>query len=156
MVFTDRRQSLLLKVHQIPAGSRTGRGKNIVNLLPFEGDEAIAAVLPIKEFTDGHYLIFSTARGYIKKTDLLSFAKPRTSGLIALTIDDDDSLIGVNHTDGSNEIIIGTRMGMAIRFSEEDVRAMGRTARGVRSINLKKDDDAVVGMVVVREDFPHL
>ena len=156
LVFTDRGKVYWLKVHQIPAGSRTGRGKNIVNLLPFEGDEAIAAVLPIKEFTEGHYLIFSTARGYIKKTDLLSFAKPRNSGLIALTIDDDDSLIGVDHTDGTNEIVIGTRMGMAIRFSEDDVRAMGRTARGVRSINLKKDDDAVVGMVVIREDFPHL
>ena len=156
LVFTDRGKVYWLKVHQIPSGSRTGRGKNIVNLLPFEGNESIAAVLPIKEFTDGHYLIFSTARGYIKKTDLLSFAKPRTSGLIALTIDDDDTLIGVDHTDGTNEIIIGTRMGMAIRFSEDDVRAMGRTARGVRSINLKKSDDAVVGMVILRDEVPHL
>ena len=122
-----------------------------MNLLPFEGDEAIAAVLPIKEFTDGHYLIF-VRRAATSKRQTFCHLRSHVLGLIALTIDDDDSLIGVDHTDGSNEIIIGTRMGMAIRFSEEDVRAMGRTA-GVRSINLKKDDDTVVGMVVVREDF---
>ena len=126
----------------------------MVNLLRMASGEKVAAVLPIREFTDGNFIVFATEQGYIKKTDLMSFATPRPSGLIALTIDEEDKLIRVDQTNGSDEVLIGTRMGQAIRFSEADVRPMGRTARGVRAIKLKKDGDAVVGMVIVRESEP--
>ncbi|MBT6489152.1 MAG: DNA gyrase subunit A, partial [Deltaproteobacteria bacterium] len=102
----------------------------------------------------GHYLMFATKLGYIKKTDMMSFAKPRSNGLIALTIDEEDTLINVVRTTGESDILVGTRMGMAIRFGEDDVRPMGRTARGVRAIKLKKEGDAVVGMVVPNEEAP--
>ena len=151
LVFTDKGKVYWLKVYRIPQGGRTGRGKPIVNLTRIEAGEKVTAVLPIREFKEGSFLVFSTAKGYIKKTDLMAFAKPRPSGLIALSIDDDDALINVAATNGASDILIGTRMGMAIRFSENDVRSMGRTARGVRSINLKKDGDRVVGMVILND-----
>ena len=154
LIFTDKGKVYWLKVHEIPTGSRTSRGKPIVNLINIEKGEKISAILPVKEFEEGHYLVFATKLGYIKKTDMMSFAKPRSNGLIALTIDDDDTLINVVRTKGECDILVGTRMGMAIRFNEDDVRPMGRTARGVRAIKLKKEGDAVVGMVVPNEEAP--
>jgi DNA gyrase subunit A len=152
LIFTDKGKVYWLKVHELPQGSRQSRGKPVVNLIKISKDEKIAAVLPIREFQEGHFLVFATAKGYIKKTDMMAFAAPRSSGLIALSIDDDDSLINVAPTTSNDDIVIGTRMGMAIRFKEEDVRPMGRTARGVRAIKLKKDGDAVVGMVIPQEE----
>ena len=152
LIFTDKGKVYWLKVHELPQGSRQSRGKPVVNLINIAKDEKIAAVLPIREFQEGHFLVFATAQGYIKKTDMMSFSTPRSSGLIALSIDDDDSLINVAPTTGGDDILIGTRMGMAIRFGEDDVRPMGRTARGVRAIKLKKDGDAVVGMVIPNEE----
>ena len=151
LIFTDKGKVYWLKVHEIPTGSRTSRGRPIVNLIKIEKNEKISAILPVRDFEEGHFLVFATQLGYIKKTDMMAFANPRPSGLIALSIDAEDTLINVARTTGESDILVGTRMGMAIRFSEEHVRPMGRTARGVRAIKLKKDDDAVVGMVVPTE-----
>jgi DNA gyrase subunit A len=112
--------------------------------------------LPVREFSEGRFVVMTTKLGYIKKTDLMAFSSPRPSGLIALTIDEGDTLINVGLTDGSREIIIATRRGMAIRFPENQVREMGRNARGVRAIHLKKEGDAVVGMVIIGDDAAEL
>ncbi len=152
LVFTDTGRIYWLKVHEIPQASRAARGKPIVNLINIEKGEKVAAVLPVRTFDEEGYVVFVTTNGYIKKTELQAFSNPRPSGLIALTIDDGDSLIRVGLTSGDNELLIATRMGMAIRFKEEDVRPMGRTARGVRALNLKKDGDAVVGMAILDDE----
>ena len=156
LIFTDQGRVYWIKVHELPQGGRQSRGKPIVNLVRMTKDESIAAVMPVREFKEGYNLVFATANGLIKKTDLMAYANPRPSGLIALTIAEDDKLIGVGMTDGEQEILLATRMGMAIRFSEQDVRTMGRTARGVRGINLKKSGDAVVGMVMLGKHAPEI
>lgn len=152
LIFTDHGKVYWLKIYQLPEGSRIARGKPIVNLLPLEKDEKISTVLSIRNFTEGNYLVMATANGYIKKTDLMAFANPRSNGLIALTLDEGDRLINVGLTDGTQDILIATTFGQAIRFPEEQVRPMGRTARGVRSITLKKESDHVVAMVIVRPE----
>jgi DNA gyrase subunit A len=149
LIFTDQGKVYWLKVHEIPQAGRTSRGKPIINLLRTGKNEKIAAVLPVKEFSEGLFVSMVSAKGYIKKTDLMVFSSPRPSGLIALTIEDNDALIGVSLTNGEQDVLIATRMGQAIRFSEKDVRPMGRTARGVRALNLKKDGDAVVGKIIL-------
>ena len=152
LVFTNKGKIYWLKVHQIPQASRQAKGKPIVHLLPLDSGERVRAILPVREFTEGHYLMFCTKQGLVKKTDLMAYAKPRPSGLIAVGIADDDQLIDVRLTDGEREVVLCTREGMAIRFHENDVRAMGRSARGVRGVSLKKDGDAVVGMVIVADN----
>ena len=156
LVFTDRGKVYWLKVHEIPQAGRATRGKPIVNLIRIEKGEAISAVLPVNDFVEGQFVVMATARGTIKKTDLMAFAHPRPSGLIALSIDEGDKLIKVGITDGQREIIMATRDGLSVRFPEEQVRPMGRTARGVRAITLKRDTDAVVGMVIVTDSVPEL
>jgi DNA gyrase subunit A len=156
LVFTDRGKVYWLKVYEIPQIGRSGRGKPMVNLIKIAKAEKIAAVLPVREFCEGSFLVFVTALGYIKKTDIMAFDHPRPSGLKALSIDDNDQLISVGLTDGSQEILMGTRQGMAIRFPENNVRPMGRSARGVRAIKLKKEGDRVVGAVILSEDSPTL
>jgi DNA gyrase subunit A len=156
MIFSDTGKVYWLKVHEIPQAGRATRGKPIVNLVKLGKGEKPAAVLPVKEFAEGRYVMTATARGYIKKTDLMEFSKPRPSGLKAVTIDEGDRLIGAAVTDGEREVIIATREGMAIRFPEEQVRPMGRAARGVTAVKLKKQDDEVVDMVVVRHDAPEI
>ena len=153
LIFTDKGKVYWLKVHEIPTGSRTSRGKPIVNLINIEKGEKISAILPVREFEEGHYLVFATKLGYIKKTDMMSFAKPRSNGLIALTIDEDDTLINVVRTKGECDILVGTRMGMAIRFSEDDVNRWAEPPVVFAPSN-KKEGDAVVGMVVPNEDAP--
>ena len=148
LIFTDKGKVYWIKVHEIPQAGRTSRGKPIINLLRTNKNEKIAAVLPVRNFTEGQFISMISSKGYIKKTDLMAFANPRPSGLIALTIEESDALIGVSLTNGEQDLLIATRMGQAIRFSEKDVRPMGRTARGVRAINLKKEGDAVVGKVI--------
>ncbi len=149
LVFTDKGKVYRIKAYEIPQAGRTARGKAIVNLLNIAQGENVSAVLPVSGFEDGHYVVMATRNGYIKKTDLTAFSRPRANGIAAVTIDPDDALIGVDITDGSRDIFLGSRKGLAIRFSEQDVRQMGRTARGVRGITLSKDD-MVVGMEVLR------
>ncbi|MEK7706340.1 MAG: DNA gyrase subunit A, partial [Myxococcota bacterium] len=156
LVFSDRGKVYWLKVYEIPEADRASRGKPIVNLIKLAKDEKVAAVLPVREFTEGKFVVMATTHGIIKKTDLMAFSNPRPSGLIALTTDEGDALIYVGVTDGERELVVATRQGMAIRFPESQVRAMGRSARGVRAINLKKEGDAVVGLVILDGTFADL
>ena len=151
LFFTDSGKAYSLKVYDIPQAGRAARGKAIVNILNVEEGERITAFLPVKEFNEGNCIMMATTRGIIKKTDLMRFANIRSGGIIALSLDDGDSLISARLTDGEDSgIFIGTRMGKAIKFSEDQVREMGRTARGVRAIKLRKDD-RVVSMEALEE-----
>ena len=147
LFFTDKGKVYWLKVYNMPEASRQATGKAIVNLIRTEKDEKISAFIPVKEFVDGKYLILATKKGVIKKTRLEAYSRPRRGGIIAINLDKDDELINAALTDGSKEIIIATKKGMAVRFNEKDARPIGRSARGVKGINLRKDDE-VVGMVV--------
>lgn len=147
LFFTDRGRVYWLKVYDIPSLSRTSRGRALPNVLTMQPDERHMVVLPVSAFEE-NFVAFATERGVIKKTPLSAFSRPRPSGIQAITLEEGDSLIGAWLTNGENEIILGTRNGMACRFNEDDVRAMGRTARGVRGIDLR-DDDKVVDMVVI-------
>jgi DNA gyrase subunit A len=149
MIFSDRGRAYWLKVHEIPDVGPGGKGKSIANLVSMEEGEKIAAMVAVKEFEETRFVVMGTRRGVVKKTALSSFSNPRAGGIIAMGIEDGDSVIAVQVTDGNGEIFIGTRVGMAIRFEESDVRAMGRAAYGVRGITLR-DDDYVVAMEVVK------
>ena len=151
LFFTDKGRVYWLKVYEIPDASRQSRGKAIINLIEVDNDENITAQIPVKAFKDDQYLIMATDCGVVKKTVLSAFSNPRRSGIIAITLDEGDELKIVKLTDGYKDIIIGSRHGKAIRFSEADVRATGRGARGVRGIRLI-GDDCVVGMDIVRDD----
>jgi len=151
MIFTRGGQCYWIKVWEIPVGARNSRGKPIVNLLNLSADEQIAAVVPVREFSDERFLIFSTRKGVVKKTALSAYGNVRAVGLNAINVREGDELIDVQITDGKSQIILATREGMAIRFNEEDARPMGRATEGVRGIELS-GDDVVVGMVVVRPD----
>ena len=148
--FTNRGKMFRLKCYEIPEASRTSRGTNIVNILPIEQDEKISAVLRIKDFAAESFLVMVTRKGIIKRTELSQYRNIRKSGIIAINLDEDDELAWVRETDGHQEMIVATRGGMVIRFAEEDARAMGRTARGVKAIELS-DGDEVVGMARVKE-----
>lgn len=137
-----------LRVHEIPQGSRSSRGRPLVNVLERTKDEKIAAVVPVREFEEGRRLVMVTEQGTIKKTPLTAFANINRLGVIAINVADGDRLIEAAISDGTYDIILGTRKGYAIRFPEETVRSMGRTAQGVRGIRLRSADDCVVGMVV--------
>jgi DNA gyrase subunit A len=150
MIFTRQGQCYWLKVWEIPVGSRQSRGKPIVNLVSMSGDEEIAAVVPIREFSEDRYLFFATRMGVVKKTALSAYGNIRSVGLNAINIREGDTLIDVRITEGESEVILATRDGMAIRFKESDARSMGRATEGVRGINLR-GDDVVVGMVSVRD-----
>jgi DNA gyrase subunit A len=153
MIFTDRGRAYWLKVHEIPDVGPGGKGKAIANLVQLEEGEKIAALLAVKEFPDAEgqqFVVMGTRKGVIKKTDLSAFKNPRAGGIIAIGVEEGDSVIAVEMSDGKEQIFLGTRDGMAIRFDETDVRPMGRTAYGVRGISLR-DDDEVVAMEVVRE-----
>ena len=148
MIFSDRGRVYWLKVHEIPDVGPDGRGKAIANLVSLEEGERIAALLTVREFETGKFIVMGTRRGVIKKTELTAFSNPRVGGIIAMGVEDGDSVIDVQVSDGTREIFIGTRDGMSIRFAETDVRSMGRAAYGVRGISLR-DDDAVVAMEVL-------
>jgi DNA gyrase subunit A len=148
MIFSDRGRAYWLKVHEIPDVGPDGRGKAIANLVSMEEGERIAALLAVKEFEADKFIVMGTRRGVIKKTELSAFSNPRAGGIIAMGVEEGDSVIAVQISHGSNEIFIGTRSGMSIRFPESDVRPMGRTAYGVRGISLREDDE-VVGMDVL-------
>jgi DNA gyrase subunit A len=146
LVFTSRGRVYWLRVYDIPSGQRTSRGRSLANVLTMQENERHMAVLPVRRFEE-NYVFFATEKGTVKKTPLSAFSNPRPSGIQAITLDLDDSLIGAAITTGQDQIVLGTRNGMACRFKEEDVRAMGRTAHGVRGIDLR-DGDKVVDMAV--------
>jgi DNA gyrase subunit A len=148
---TTRGKLYWLKVHEIPSASRTSRGKAIVNLVHLTADEKLAAVLVTRDFSQNKYVFFVTKKGLVKKTDLTAFANVRASGIIALSIEDGDSLVAVKITDGSKDILLSTAQGMSIRFAESEVRSMGRAAYGVKGITLEEGDE-VVGADVVEKD----
>lgn len=148
LFFTDAGKVYWLKVHEVPQGGRLSRGKAIVNLLNLSGEERITAILPVRAFEEGKYVIKATKNGVVKKTDLMAYSNPRTGGIIALNLDEGDQLISAGLTDGTKEILLSTQQGKAIRFSEEDVRDMGRTARGVKGITLE-EGDALVAMDII-------
>ena len=143
LVFTDRGKVYWLKVYEIPDVGTAGKGKALVNLVKISKDEKIADIIAVKSFDTNENVVMATRNGIVKKTALTEYSNPRSSGIIAVTIPDDDALIGCKLTDGSYDVLLATRMGKAIRFSEEDVRAMGRKARGVIGIRLKKEDQVV-------------
>jgi DNA gyrase subunit A len=149
MIFTDRGRAYWLKVHEIPDVGADGRGKSIANLVQMETGEKIASMVAVREFDDQHHVVMGTKNGTIKKTELSAYSNPRAGGIIAMGIDEGDAVIAVQLSDGQSEIFIGTRQGMAIRFPEDDVRSMGRTAYGVRGITLREGDE-VVAMEVVK------
>ena len=151
LFFTNKGRVYRQKGYEIPEGSRTVKGTSIINLLPLEGGEKITAVIPVKEFMDNQFLFMATNRGTVKKTTLTDFDSTRKIGLNAITLDDGEDLIDVKLTDGHSSIILATRNGLAIHFSEDDVRPMGRTAHGVRGILLGVDD-IVVSMDTVPEN----
>ncbi len=154
LIFTNRGRCYWLKVYNIPSMSRTSLGRNIVNLLNL-GSQKIASIISVSSFeqTEGGpewQLLMATRNGIVKKTKLSAYGNPRPSGVIAINLDEDDALIDVARTDGTDHVMLGTRDGMTIRFDEQQVRSMGRASRGVRGIKLRADD-AVVGMVIVQE-----
>ncbi len=151
LFFTDKGKCYWLKVHEIPQGGRLAKGKSIANLLAMDKDESVAAFVPVRSFEDGEYIVMATWKGIIKKSPLKAFSNPRKVGIIAMNIPEGDKLIEAGLTDGNYDIILATRNGLAIRFHENVVRSMGRTAYGVRGIRLSKDD-ICIGMVVVKRE----
>ena len=143
LCFSDRGQVYWLRVFQMPQAGRAARGKPLVNLLPLEENEKITAVLPIREYDADHFIVMATQNGTVKKCQLTDFSRPRASGIRAIALLEDDQLIGVSITDGSYDIMMFSDAGKSVRFSEEKVRAMGRTARGVKGINLGNEDHAI-------------
>ena len=150
LFLTDRGHCHWLKVHEIPEGGRVSRGRPVVNLIEIGESHKVAAIVPVKAFEDGRYLMKVTRNGLVKKTVLPAYSRPRRGGIIAMNIMDDDRLIGAEVTSGSQEIVLATRNGQAVRFHEQEVRDMGRGTRGVRGISLDEGDE-VVCMVVVQD-----
>ena len=153
LCFSDKGRLYWLKVFEVPQGSRTSRGKPIVNMFPLVENEKITAVVPVKEFDENHFVFMATAKGTVKKTPLAEFSRPRPSGIIAVGLDEGDYLIGAALTDGSYDVMLFSTEGKAIRFQEEDVRPMGRQATGVRGMRLPDDRGwRVVCMLVAKDD----
>lgn len=154
LFFTEKGQCYWLKVYEIPEGSRLSRGRAIVNLIDIDKDDSIKTFVPVKtlddeEYINNHYIIMATKGGQVKKTTLEAYSRPRRDGIIAINIKDDDSLLGASLTDGDSSIILANRKGRAIRFSEEDVRDMGRNTSGVKGMSLGKNNE-LVDMVVIK------
>ncbi|MGH8514123.1 MAG: DNA gyrase C-terminal beta-propeller domain-containing protein, partial [Gammaproteobacteria bacterium] len=147
LCFSNRGRAYWLKVYELPQAGRAARGKPMVNLLPLENEERITAILPIKSFEQDGFLVMATSRGVVKKCPLVEFSRPRTSGIIAIDLNDGDRLVGVALTDGRQELMLFSTSGKAVRFSETEVRAMGRAARGVRGIRLRAGH-AVISLII--------
>lgn len=147
LCFSTRGRLYWLKVYNLPLASRNARGRPIVNILPLEEGERITAILPIQEFEEGKYVFMATANGTVKKTELVQYSRPRANGIIAVNLNDENELIGVDLTDGDSEIMLFSDAGKVVRFSEDQVRPMGRTATGVRGIRLG-DKEKVVSLIV--------
>ncbi|WP_413737848.1 DNA topoisomerase (ATP-hydrolyzing) subunit A [Sodalis sp. RH21] len=155
LLFSSRGRLYWMKVYQLPEASRGARGRPIVNLLPLEQNERITAILPVREYEAGRHVFMATASGTVKKTALTEFSRPRSAGIIAVNLNEGDELIGVDLTDGENEVMLFSAYGKVVRFPESQVRSMGRTATGVRGINLAAKD-RVVSLIVPRGDGPIL
>ena len=151
LCFSTRGKTYRLKVYQLPQATRTARGKPIVNILPLEANERITAILPVAEYSEDKYIFMATGDGTVKKTSLDQFANVRANGLIAVNLRDDDSLIGVDITDGNSDIMLFSKSGKVVRFNEQHVRGMGRTASGVRGMKLAEGDQ-VVSLIVPHSD----
>jgi len=151
LCFSDRGRLYWLKVYEVPQGGRSSRGKPIVNLVPLAEEEKITAILPVKEFDEDHFVFMATANGTVKKTPLSDFSRPRQMGIIAVGLDEGDYLVGVSLTNGHHDIMLFSDGGKAVRFSEQDVRPMGRTARGVRGMRLGADHQ-VISLVAVEDE----
>ena len=143
LFFTTSGKVFWLKVHEIPQAGRAARGRSITNVLSLQPEEKLSAFLPVREFQEGRYVLFATRRGLVKKTDLMQYASPRPSGIIAIALEEGDEVIGVRLTDGSREAILSTRDGQAIRFKEDEARSMGRDTYGVRGMKLDAGDEVV-------------
>lgn len=151
LCFSNRGRVYWLKVWEVPQGTRTSRGKPIVNMFPLVDGEKVNVVLPVKEFSDDHYVFMATSRGTVKKTPLSDFSNPRKAGIIAVDLDDGDYLIGADLTDGKHDVMLFSDAGKAVRFDENDVRPMGRNARGVRGMMLE-DGQSVIAMLVAGDE----
>ncbi len=151
LFFTNRGRAHWLKVHEIPEGGRAAKGKAMVNLLSLGAEEHVATCVPVRDFTAGGHVFFVTRQGKVKKTDLEAYSHPRAGGIQAVGLEDSDQLMTARRTDGHREVMIATKLGMAIRFSEDEVRPMGRGAAGVRGIEVE-DDDQVIAAEVVQDD----
>ncbi len=147
LCFSTRGRLYWLKVYQLPLASRNARGRPIINILPLEDGERITAILPIQEFEAGKYVLMATKNGTVKKTELTEYSRPRANGIIAVNLNNGDELIGVDLTDGANEVMLFSNAGKVVRFNEEQVRPMGRTATGVRGIKLESEE-AVVSLII--------
>ena len=155
LCFSDRGRMYWLKVWEVPQGSRNSRGKPIVNMFPLQGDEKITVILPLsgenRNFPENHYIFMATSQGTVKKTPLTDFSNPRKAGIIAVGLDEGDYLIGAALTDGNHDVMLFSDAGKAVRFDENDVRPMGRTARGVKGMNLE-DDQKVIALLVAGDE----
>jgi DNA gyrase subunit A len=151
LCFTNAGKVYWLKVFQIPLAGRQSRGRPIINLLPLDENERITSILPVREYDEDHFIFMATANGTVKKTPLTQFARPRTSGLRAIDLEDDNCLVGTAVTDGNSDVMLFSSEGKAVRFNENDVRSMGRTSRGVRGIRLAEGYE-VISMVIPAED----
>jgi len=151
LCFSNRGRLYWLKVWEVPQGTRTSRGKPIVNMFPLGEDEKITVVLPVKHFDEHHYVFMATAQGTVKKTALAEFANPRKAGIIAVDLDAGDYLIGAAITDGAHDVMLFSDAGKAVRFDENDVRPMGRTARGVRGMQLDAAQ-SVIALLVAEDE----
>lgn len=150
LIFTNKGRVYWLKIYEIPDAGTTGKGKHISGLINLQPDETVKTFLAVKDFVEGQYIVMVTKKAVIKKCELTEFNNPRSAGIIAVALDDDDELLGAKITDGKNFIFLGSHDGMAIRFNEQEVRAMGRPARGVRAMELRKGD-YLVGVAAVEE-----
>jgi DNA gyrase subunit A len=151
LAFSNRGRVYWLKVWEVPQGSRTSRGKPLVNVWPLEPEEKVTVILPVKQFDENHYVFMATALGTVKKTPLDNFSRPMKRGIIAVSLDDGDYLIGAAITDGQHDVMLFSDAGKAVRFDETDVRAMGREARGVRGMQLE-GDQRVIAMLVAESE----
>ena len=149
LFFTSVGKVYWKRVYELPQASRGSRGRPIVNLLPLEGDERVNAVLTVREYSADRYILFATSKGVVKRTPLADFSRPRTSGIIAIDLRVDDYLVDVALTDGQSDVMLFSSNGRAMRFAENDVRKMGRTAAGVRGIRMPSDEDSVIALIVV-------
>jgi DNA gyrase subunit A len=149
LIFSSQGRAYWLKVHQIPQLGRVSKGKPLVTMVKVRPEETITAILPVPQFVEQQFVLMATRRGTIKKCELMEFANPRATGIIAITLDEGDSLMAAALTDGENEVVLASHQGLAIRFHEKNVRSMGRGAGGVRGMGLG-DDDWLIGMVLAR------
>ncbi|NQV66743.1 MAG: DNA gyrase subunit A, partial [SAR86 cluster bacterium] len=151
LCFTNKGKVYWLRVFEIPVASRAARGRPLVNILPLGPDERITTMLPVREYRDDQFIFMATANGTVKKTPLMEFARRRSSGLIAIELDEDNTLVGASITQGDSDVMLFTSGGKAIRFNEANVRAMGRTARGVRGVKLRQEQ-TLIALIIPQPD----